>query len=351
MTETTTESSNFPYGTFVVPQAIRNQYRKASLSNAYPLPEVLPMHHPILQQLEGTYPAVDTLPPWWNDCVEQCDPHVQSFLEGVTIREFRTGAADEQRWRSWKQELPESVRQALQGKYTGYVLRSPKLLSLLPFARRELFEERGGKDTPEELDLIISFRPEHFLNMSNGNGWTSCQHLCYGSVRECLPTNWYDTGVAVAMLLPRGADIWEGADADRKGVVLARTTLRVFLDPQQEQHFLISIGRPYGNNPTLNALLLSRLISLFEEHPISWSVIQCVGSISMMQGGLMGKRYKESIYTKQFVEAIAFWRPRGWFYPYVDTADGDWKDVDANRISLGTYVCRYRSILSHTPSQ
>src|SRR5262249_4352287 len=156
------------------------------------------------------------------------------------IREWRSGLLSEARWQSWK--MGSSAAKSL--------MRSPKLIALLPTSlEKEWFEERGPKDTPHDLDLIISFRPEHLLNMSNGDGWTSCQHLYEGSCNECLPAHWYDTGVAVALVVPRGADIWQGAERTRNGVVLARTTLRVFFEHDHTP--VIVIGRPYDNNKTV----------------------------------------------------------------------------------------------------
>jgi hypothetical protein len=342
MTETTTtENANFPYGTFAVPQSVRVQYNNAYLSNEYPLPEVLPMHHPVLQQLEGIYPVVDALPPWWNDYMKECDPIIKSLLQEVNIREFRAGAIDQQRWQAWREQLPEPVRQALQVSSCSSILRSPKILSLLSFPWREYFEERGDKDTPQALDLVISFRPEFFLNMSSGNGWKSCQHLYHGSVNACLPANWYDTGLAVAMLLPRGVDIWEGAASAREGVVLARTTLRIFPDPRHEQHFLIAICRTYSNNPTLLVLLLSQLIALFEEHQCSWSVIDYGELQGIMETGLMGAHYHEAIYTDTFVKGIPFWKPDSWSNPYVDSDEGYWDTAPHGSVSYKTSLRQY----------
>src|SRR5690348_12469324 len=104
-----------PYGTYDVGLETIKQYvaQAPSLSNYYPLSEVLPLHHPLLQQLEGIYPVQDAPAPWWPLCVAQVDPLLQPLLAGVTAQEYRQGTITEERWRAFKQEHADSQQEQL----------------------------------------------------------------------------------------------------------------------------------------------------------------------------------------------------------------------------------------------
>ncbi len=312
MTQVTTETRQFPYGTFSVDSSVRNLYNQAPLSRTYPLPDKLPMHHPVLQQLEGVYLVVDTLPPWWSHFVEKSDLTVKPLLQEVTIREWRSGVFDDKRWRAWKERVSSQGENAF---LTSDLMQRPKLAALFSDVEKDWFEERGPKDTPEELDLVISFRPEYLLNMSNGDGWMSCQHLYDGSEHECLPANWYDLGMAVALVVPHGADIWQGTENAREGVVLARTTLRVFAE--HEQTPMIVIGRCYHNNRTLVALLLSSLVSHFQQQGLSWGSMPYFYLTNLLQNGFIGSYQQKE--EEQELHSVAFWRPSDIDnLPYID---------------------------------
>lgn len=339
MTQTAT-NPQFPYGTFSVDASVRDLYTKARLSYSYPLPDVLPMHHPILQQLEGVYPMVDALPPWWTQVVENGDPMLKPLLQAVTIREWRLGVLDQERWHSWKRNLSPQEQEVVQCTFTE-LMRSPKLIATLPTSQtRNWFKERGPKDTPEDLDLIISFRPEYLLNMSNGCGWTSCQHLHEGSYNEHLPGNWYDTGMAVAMVIPRGATIWQGVESERRGVVLARTTLRVFFD--HEQTPVIVIGCCYDNNQTLLSLLLSRLVALFRDQRLDWGTMSDSGLTNLIQDGFIGN-YQRVVWEEEpDLCSVPFWRPPHFYRPYID-GHSDWEITNDHFTLLNARIHRWDS--------
>jgi hypothetical protein len=322
----------FPYGTFPVDASVRALYRQAPLSHICPLPNVLPMHHPVLQHLEGIYPMADTLPPWWAEFAESHDPALKPLLQAVTRREWRLGVVDQQRWRCWKMQ----VQTTGSGKP---LMQSPKLIpTFMDSYQKEWFEERGPKDTPEDLDLIVSFRPQHLLNMSNGWGWTSCQHLYEGSCNQSLPANCYDSGVAVAMVVPRGADIWQGADRTRNGVVLARTTLRIFLEHDTP---VVVICRCYDNNKTVLSLLLSRLVTLFQDHGLPWGTIGYYALTDLMQSGFIGNYQRVGWEEERELSSPAFWMPPHFDQPYVDGAF-DWGNTDTGFTFLTARIHRWR---------
>jgi hypothetical protein len=332
----------FPYGTFSVDASARDLYTKARLSQSYPLPDVLPMHHPVLQQLEGVYPMVDTLPPWWTHWASRSDPILKPLLQAVTMREWRLGVLNQERWRSWKRDMSPQELEHFQLTSTGNrLLHSPKLIAALTtYDQKVWFEKRGPKDTPQDLDLIISFRLEYLLNMSNGCGWTSCQHLYEGSYNERLPGNWYDTGVAVAMVVPRGADIWQGVEREKDGVILARTTLRVFIEHNNTP--VVVICRPYDNNKTLLSLLLSRLVTLFRDHGLSWGTMPDSSLTDLLETGFIGNYQRVPRGEERDLQSVAFWMPPDFDLPYVD-GDFELDKIDPDLTFLKARIHRWHS--------
>ena len=313
-----------PYGTYDVDQETIEQYAvlAPSLSDYYPLPELLPLHHPLLLQLEGTYPVQDAPAPWWPLCVAQVDPLLRPLLADISVEEYRQGTIADERWRAFKQEHEDA--------WPARLPKSPKITPWLEAtAWASLFTNRGPAETPRDLDLVVSTQPAHFINMSNGAGWTSCQHYRKGGDSCCLPGNFYDTGVAVAMLLPRGADVWE------PGSVLARTTLRIF---KRGESALLAIGRTYHNNMTLVLLLLSQLADMFDAQQIPWGFISGMNSGAACWEGALGpalqKRPRESVRLR----ATPFWLPYSWNRPYVEGGYYRWETTTDERHVLAAEI-------------
>src|SRR5258707_2392894 len=210
----------FPHGMFPVDAHFRELYtRDYSRAEEFPLPDELPLHHPLLRSLEGTYPLLDRLAPWWSACVAQVDPVLRGILATVSAREFRDGCIEQVRWKQFRQSLTDEAR--------ARVPNSPKLAPMVERTTwSPVFTQRGPINTPEHLDLIISTSPLYALYMANGCDWDSCQHFQSGSVNYRLVGNFYDTGVATALVLAPHSTVWE------EQTVLARTTLRVFEDQE-----------------------------------------------------------------------------------------------------------------------
>jgi hypothetical protein len=305
----------FPYGTFSVSEETQQRYSAFRQPDTYPftkeLPQELPLHHPLLQRLEGHFPVCDMLPPWWHDFVAQEPMVLQPLLRMLSIREFRMGCFDEQRWRDWKQD-PALV---------DHLPRRPRLDAFFDSSRafpvpwHTWLEDRGAKDTPEELDLVISSHPEALFLMSNGDGWYSCLHPSRGTCRDQLSGNWYDTGLAVAMLLPRGASLWDGASSYKAGPVIARTTLRVM---ERDGEPLIILGRCYHNNETSLLHLLKCLLERCETEQLAWGMM-CHSSVtSPFLDGKLGSVYKTRSFHSATVRGTPFWLPEQHLWPYVD---------------------------------
>lgn len=274
------------------------------LAKQVTLPGALPCRHPALSQLEGRYPIEDRLPPWWEDCIKALTrycPCLEPLLRATSREEFRRGSLEQARWKAWR-DTPCQESGAARRSITCWQDAGPSLSRLiaavLPGGERPVwldrFVGRGAKDTPRELDLVITAHPAWWLNMANGRNWLSCMGT--GPDRDLrLPGNWYDTGVALAALVERGEDCWA------PGALIARTTLRVVtedvlaLDEQEvnqtpSDHPVqrVVLCRMYHNDHTAACTLFSTLLDLFEAHRLPWGCIAGTTTAEMALDGSLG---------------------------------------------------------------
>lgn len=303
-------NSLFPYGTFPVDPVTRDCYMDDySRACSYPLPDQLPYHHPFLQRLEGTYPLDYALPPWWPTCISQVEPTVlQPLLAVCSAHEFRAGCLDQRRWKEFRETLTEEERRRLP--------QSPKIAPLVERSGwATSFGNRGSVETPDRLKLIISTRPLDFLYMANGREWHSCQHLRDGCENQQLPGNFYDTNVAVAMLLLPDSQVRD------EEAVLVRTTLRVF---HTNERTILAIGRVYHNHETLAFLLLRQLAHLFDTQHLSWGFMTEINAYYSCREGSLGPELRQRLDQYVEVESEPCWLPHGWHVPYVDGGAHQW---------------------------
>ena len=300
--------AKYPFGAFAVDAAFRKQYdRLFPLATTIELPHELPRHHPALERLGGVYETSDAPAPWWPDCASAAPPPLTTLLAEVSPREYRQGTIAEQRWNDFARDAP-------QWKRVGPRIHA--LLEACQETRRwsSLFRERGSTHTPLEWDFTVSTRPDHFLHMSNGWGWTSCQSLTHsrkddGLQLPCLPGNFYDTGVAVAMLRPRGEEVWS------PHAVIARLTLRVLT---AEKQLVIGIGQTYHNNFTAAYWLAERTISLLEAHGLAWGVIDGTRTHEWLVNGALGAGRQAAARYVEPAWSSPVWVPPDVYHPYVD---------------------------------
>ncbi len=294
----------FPYGTTPVDPALTAHYEgDYSDSDDYPLPAHLPVHHPMLTRLEGIYPLTYTLPPWWLTCVAEVEPPtVRPLLASLSPQEFRTGCLDPSRWKAFRERLTPEERRLVPG--------SPKLAAFVEGTSwLSHFQDRGAAEIPEQLSLLITTRPLDFLYMSNGRDWRSCQHYRDGAENHRLPGNFYDTGVALAMVLVPGTS---SADAH---AVLVRTTLRVFFLNHMP---VVVIGRTYHNHATLAFLLLIHLAHLLDDQSVRWGLLSGTNTHDWCQYGYLGDALRERMEPRCLAQGERCWFPWNWHEPYVD---------------------------------
>jgi hypothetical protein len=364
----------FPFGLFSVNHHEEACRRYAEvipdLALAHPLPLALPRRHPVLAALEGTYAVQDQLPPWWFDCItmlaQRC-PCLEPLFRSVSREEFRRGSLDPARWKSWRkhqrcQFSTENAPQQPCWREQGsglYWLLAEVLLS----EERELwldrFVGRGDKDTPLDLDLVITADPQWWLNMSNGRGWYSC--MGNGSDRDPrIVGNWYDTGVLLAALVARGTDCWTLA------CLIARTTIRlvwegssawdeagrVLLMPSAPR---IVIGRLYHNDLTSACHLLITLATLCEQRGLTWGCIAATNTVHLVRDGSLGAVAFDE--TTHSAIGTAFWRPMEVDEPYLDgeasyreRAEREQEGIWAYPL-LSAYACRLPTALASQASR
>lgn len=321
----------FPFGLYLVPdyENISRLYTEASpdLARDFPLPSLLPRRHPALQSLLGTYSIPDRLPPWWPAChqslIKGC-PCIAPLAHAINREEFRHGTIDQQRWKAWRNqdcELPEASGSCWREHGPGlYWL----LHELLPTEQRQLwlerFGNRGEKETPADLDLVITAAPQWWLNMSNGRGWYSCMGKSIDRDPRILG-NWYDTGVALAALVAREANCWT------PDCLIARTTVRLVWneapswDEAGSLHMPTSsprivLGRTYHNDLTSACNLLAALSALFEQQQLAWGCIGGTNTAQYAHGGLLGELDVADMERDLF--GVPFWRPARIDEPYLD---------------------------------
>lgn len=307
------ETELFPYGTVPVDPVFREHYTQDfECAQSYPVPEFFPAHHPLLRRLEQISTLAYTLPPWWRTrVVELPAPWLRQVLAGVTAQEFRTGRIEQARWKAFRATLSREERRL--------VPASPKIATLLEeeeVAWISDFTDRGPVDTPDHCQLTISTQPLDFLYMANGRNWRSCQHMSNGGENERLPGNFYDTNVAVSMLLPEGQHIWEEES------VLARTTVRVFRGHGQD---ILALGQTYHNHETLAYLLLWRLAAVLDASQQRWGMLTDTNTLSYCQNGFLGSALRERLADVISGESELCRFPTTWYVPWVDRGAHSWK--------------------------
>lgn len=324
---------HFPFGLFPVDSHEETCHLYAEvipiLSEAYPLPPILPSRHPLLQQLEGRFPIHDTLPPWWYACadalVSEC-PALHSLLSTLSREEFRRGSIDQHRWKAWRTAQYQSMTD--QEKSQHRWRKGPSLYWLmdevLPLASKSFWLERwvnrGSREMPKALDLVITSAPEWWLNMSNGRGWCSCM----GTGDDRNPRiigNWYDSGVMLAAVVARGVDCWT------PDCLIARCTFRLVWDAVEtgEEYSQVRatslaprivLGRIYHNDFATACNLIAHLIAKCEARRMSWGCIAGTNTAQFIRNGSIGPVVMSESSCRAL--GLAYWHPAQVEEPYLD---------------------------------
>lgn len=288
------------------------------LAQEAPLPSTLPARHPLLAQLECRYAVQDRQPPWWRGCMEALTtacPCLDTLMRSLSQEEFRRGSMEPRRWKPWRNagcQLAEGRKPVPCQKRLGPGLYRI-MEGVLPAESRQVwldrFVNRGDKDMPLELDLVITSDPAWWLNMGNWRGWYSC--VGTGPLRDLrIIGNWYDTGVVLAAVVARGADCWT------PDCLIARTTVRLVIDnttgsvstnDAAESSLRVVLGRVYHNDLTSACNLLVSLATLFEQRGLPWGCIAGTNTAQFAQDGSLGELAIEEEARKAL--GVPYWLP------------------------------------------
>jgi hypothetical protein len=311
------------------------------LAQEAPLPHMLPTRHPLLAQLEGRYAMQDGLPPWWEGCMEVLTaacPCLDTLMRSLSQEEFRRGSIDQQRWKRWRTagcQLTEEHKPVPCQKRRGpglYWIMAGALPAQSSKAWLDRLVNRGDKDMPLELDLVITSDLAWWLNMGNGRGWSSCA----GTVTTRDPRligNWYDTGVVLAAVVARGTDCWT------PDCLIARTTVRLVIDntigsvstnDTAESSLRVVLGQVYHNDLTSACNLLVSLATLFELHGLSWGYIAGTNTAQFAQDGSLGELAIEEEARKAL--GVPYWLPAATERPALE---GQVAYLESNELASG----------------
>lgn len=213
----------------------------------------LPLRHPLLTAIPQEFTLQKVLPTWWSDALPHMDFHHAILLKSVTPDQFYIGNVDEQ--------LVKKLRAMMSPDEKKEVPQSPSIAKWLePYPTLlKKFNDRGGTDNGELIGKIVSIPSETFY-MSNGKGWSSCQHW-KGSYATRLMGTMFDPYAVLATIQKKGVAIneyinkrGESGDTEKGGGTLyARAVLRLmyFLDRPY-----IFIDRVYGQDTgTINVFI------------------------------------------------------------------------------------------------
>jgi hypothetical protein len=349
-------------------EEVLRRYNSAmpELAQEAPLPHTLPARHPLLAQLEGRYVVQDGLPPWWHGCVEVLTaacPCLEPLVRPLSQEEFRHGSIDQRRWKPWRNagcQLTDGQKLVPCWKHRGPGLYKI-MAGMLPAESRQVwldrFVNRGDKDIPLDLDLVITSDPAWWLTMGNGRGWSS--YTGTGPLRDpSLIGNWYDTGVVLAALVARGADGWT------PDCLIARTTVRLVIDNNTgavspadtaESSLRVVLGRVYHNDLTSACNLLLSLAALFEQHGLSWGCIAGTNTAQFAQDGSLGELAIESEVRKAL--GVPYWLPAATERPALE---GQMAYLESDELASGgswtyplfsVYACQLLDPISHPIAQ
>ena len=339
---------------------------RPDLAQEAPLPHMLPTRHPLLAQLEGRYAVQDHLPPWWHGCMEALTtacPCLEPLLQPLSQEEFRRGSIEQRRWKPWRDDgcqLTEGQKLVPCWKRRGPGL-SRIMAGVLPAESRQVgldrFVNRGDKDIPLDLDLVITSDTAWWLTMGNGHGWSSCAGT--GTTRDPrLISNWYDTGVVLAALVARGADCW------MPDCLIARTTVRLVIDnttgsvgspDTSESSLRVVLGQVYHNDQTSACNLLVSLAALFEQHGLSWGCIAGTNTAQFAQDGSLSELAIEEEARKAL--GVPYWLPAKTERPALE---GQVANLGSDELASGgswtyplfsVYACQLLDPITHPIAQ
>lgn len=270
--------------------------------------------HPFLKSLEGCFPTSAMLPTWWNNVLSDKSLSFEKrlILQTVSGENFRDGKVSEQRLKALRAVLDTEEKKAI-----------PSSTSIAKWLQGtdwyNTYNNRGLKDA--SLELRITTRPEDIFYMSNGAGWTSCQHYKYGDMNSHLGGAMHEPYLAMAYLIGKDDLISGGNGSRHGGTIAARSLLRmVFIEGSDIPSVLID--RAYGTDGGT----IDNFLTLLSEHFRQRNISYCRGRSSY--------DYRESL----FVSTPVFAMPDSVGLSYLDTMSRSSSNTHGNA-SYHTLTC------------
>lgn len=242
--------------------------------------------HPFLRSLEGAFPVSAMLPGWWKNVLEDESLTFEKrlILQTVNGENFRDGKVCEHRLKALRAVLDVEEKKTIPS--------SPSIAKWLENTQwYDEYNNRGLKDA--SLELRITTRPEDIFYMSNGAGWTSCQHYKYGDMNSHLAGAMHEPFLAMAYLIGEDDLISGGNGSRHDGTIAARSLLRmVFIEGSNVPSILID--RIYG----IDSGTIDKFLTLLEDHFKCQNISHCRGRSS--------HDYSEAFYVATPVFAIPY---------------------------------------------
>lgn len=266
--------NTYPFGSLEITQEWKNTYGHIPY---YAIPnnserDSYPKKHPLLQRLEGAYQLKAAIPTSWHSAVRYTLPDSNPLfyqLTHLTLEEYMDGKIQEDVWKSFRNSMrPDDRRQYPQSPKIGTILDS------LPEHSRisRVFNDRGAYSGQR---LIITSLPECFIYMSNGNGWTSCQHYSQSGYSRSIEGNIIDPYVGLAMVVNDKAMI------NGKDTIEARAVIRI-MHTYEDMDPLLIVDNIYKNNDFAASSLRVSLAALLHSEAIPSAFVHNPSDISLL---------------------------------------------------------------------
>lgn len=280
--------TSYPYGKIVLRSDFEDSVDYTDYIREHPFTAeyAIQERHPFLRSLEGAFPVSAMLPGWWKNVLEDESLTFEKrlILQTVNGENFRDGKVSENRLKSLRAVLDVEEKKTIPS--------SPSIAKWLQGTQwYGLFNERGKKDS--NLELRITTRPEDIFYMSNGAGWTSCQHYKYGDMNNHLAGAMHEPFLAMAYLIGKDEIISGGIGTRHDGTIAARSLLRmVFIEGSDVPSILID--RIYGTDSGT----IDKFLTLLEDHFKRQNISHCRGRSSY--------DYCEALYVASPMFAIPY---------------------------------------------
>lgn len=253
----------YPFGKVVLRSDFENgeDYRRYVRETPTAAQYAIQDRHPFLKSLEGCFPVQAMLPGWWKNVLvdESLSFEKRLLLNTVTGENFRDGKICEHRLKALRAVLDVEEKKTIPS--------SPSIAKWLQGTQwYDMYNDRGVKES--SIELRITTRPEDIFYMSNGSGWSSCQHYRHGDMNSHLVGAMHEPYLAMAYLIGKDDTVGGGNTNRHGGTILARSLLRmVHIDGCDVPS--VFIDRIYGTDSGTIDRFLLMISSHFKDRNIS----------------------------------------------------------------------------------